>query len=201
MIKDIIFDLGNVLLFDNPSHIMNILTLSDYEKELVGKQFFNNWEKLDLGEETLLEHFNNCHFNIKIDDVTKDKLIKYYKYRPYNMEILDIMKRLKQNGYNIYILSDNNIDTYKYLKGLKELSFVDGWALSCEFHKLKENGNLIKELFNNYNLKPGECFFIDDKKENIEMGKTFGMKGHKLDYSKFKVDALIEDLIKNNIRI
>ena len=35
MIKDIIFDLGNVLLFDNPSHIMNILTLSDYEKELV----------------------------------------------------------------------------------------------------------------------------------------------------------------------
>ena len=38
----------------------------------------------------------------------KDKLIKYYKYRPYNMEILDIMKRLNNFFEYIKLHHDDN---------------------------------------------------------------------------------------------
>lgn len=123
MIKNIIFDLGNVLLYDNPVDIVDNLIVSESNKDVIKSTFFSNWEKLDIGKESLVDHFNNCQFSTQIDEDTKEKLINYYKYRPLNNDILNIMKSLKDNNYKIYILSDNNIDTYNYLKEKKELSF------------------------------------------------------------------------------
>ena len=123
MIKNIIFDLGNVLLYGNPVDIVDNLIVSESNKDVIKSTFFSNWEKLDIGKESLVDHFNNCQFSTQIDEDTKEKLINYYKYRPLNNDILNIMKSLKDNNYKIYILSDNNIDTYNDLKEKKELSF------------------------------------------------------------------------------
>lgn len=123
MIKNIIFDLGNVLLYGNPVDIVDNLIVSESNKDVIKSTFFSNWEKLDIGKKSLVDHFNNCQFSTQIDEDTKEKLINYYKYRPLNNDILNIMKSLKDNNYKIYILSDNNIDTYNYLKEKKELSF------------------------------------------------------------------------------
>ena len=123
MIKNIIFDLGNVLLYGNPVDIVDNLIVSESNKDVIKSTFFSNWEKLDIGKESLVDHFNNCQFSTQIDEDTKEKLINYYKYRPLNNDILNIMKSLKDNNYKIYILSDNNIDTYNYLKEKTELSF------------------------------------------------------------------------------
>ena len=123
MIKNIIFDLGNVLLYGNPVDIVDNLIVSESNKDVIKSTFFSNWEKLDIGKESLVDHFNNCQFSTQIDEDTKEKLINYYKYRPLNNDILNIMKSLKDNNYKIYILSYNNIDTYNYLKEKKDLSF------------------------------------------------------------------------------
>ena len=56
-------------------------------------------------------------------------------------------------------------------------------------------------LFNKYNLKPEECFFVDDKEKNINAGKRLGMNGHVLDYENNKADELIKDLSANGVEI
>ena len=71
MIKNIIFDLGNVLLYGNPVDIVDNLIVSESNKDVIKSTFFSNWEKLDIGKESLVDHFNNCQFSTQIDEDTK----------------------------------------------------------------------------------------------------------------------------------
>ena len=68
MIKNIIFDLGNVILKDTPSVVLENLKISDEIYKIIKCKFFDNWNKLDLGKETLKEHLDNCGIDfIKVD--------------------------------------------------------------------------------------------------------------------------------------
>ncbi len=190
MIKNIVFDLGNVLLKDKPAIILENIKLTDEIKNNIKKEFFNNWNRLDLGEETIEEHFNNCKFDYKIEENVQKILLNYYKYRPFNNEMLDLLNRLKDNNYKIFILSNNNEETAKYLKQLPVFQKIDGWVLSCDYHMVKPNKEIYFKLLENFNIKAEECFLIDDMLENIKTGESLGMKG-------FVFNNNIDDLIIN----
>ena len=132
MIKNIIFDLGNVILKDNPSIVIENLELSNETYHSIKSKFFDNWNELDLGNETLEEHFNNCGFKFPIDDSVKERLLNYYKYRPFVNEVIELMNNLKSNNYNIFILSNNNKEAYDYLVKLPIFEVVNGWIVSCD---------------------------------------------------------------------
>lgn len=178
MIKNIVFDLGNVILKGTPSIILDQLNLDKSEYIEIKNKFFCNFEKLDLGLETLEQHFSLCDFSFKIDDDLKNKLLRYYEIRPFNNEVLNLIKTLKNNNYNIYILSDNNKETIQYLKSLPFFLNIDGYICSSDYNILKSDKKIYELLFLKYNLNPEECFFIDDKNRNIEIGKSFKMDGY-----------------------
>lgn len=78
---------------------------------------------------------------------------------------------------------------------------MDGWIVSCDYHIVKPNKEIYIRLFENFNISPEECFFIDDKEENINMAKTLGMKGFTLDIKNYVLDKLNENLKENNITL
>lgn len=181
-IDTIIFDLGGVLLKGKPSSILD--NRKNYS-ELIS--FFNNWEELDLGNITLEDKFNECNISSKY----KDLLLKYYEKREINIELIKLIKVLKNNNYNIYILSDNNKESYDYYKNNKSFSNIDGWVVSSQYHTVKKDGKLFEILINKYNLDVNKCLFIDDNTINIDIAKQFGIKGilyedNKKLYSKMK---------------
>lgn len=107
------------------------------------------------------------------------------------------MIKLKHNNYKIFILSNNNKEAYEYLKQLPMFECIDGWIVSCNYHIVKPNKEIYAKLFNTFNIKPDECFFIDDNKENVDVGKIFGMNGFVLNNN---IDELISSMNENNIR-
>lgn len=199
MIKNIIFDLGNVLLKSSPSIVLESLNISDEIKNNIKSKFFNNWQHIDLGEESIKEHFDNCKFNFDIDKSTREILLNYYKYRPFNNEMIELMNKLKHNNYKIFILSNNNKETCEYLKQLPMFERIDGWIVSCDYHIVKPNKEIYVKLFNTFNIKPDECFFIDDNKKNVEIGAILGMQGFTFKYSNNNIDELINNMKQNNI--
>ena len=201
MIKNIIFDLGNVILKDKPSIVLNNINISNDEREIIKNTFFANWNELDLGNITIKEHFEKCNIPIELKEDIKEKIINYYKYRAFNTEIVYLMKKLKSNNYNIYILSNNNKEAYNYLRNLPLFECVDGWIVSCDYHINKSDERLYKILFETYNLSPKESFFIDDKKLNIETGKSLGMNGYILDFESYGVSELIKVMKENDIKL
>ena len=199
MIKNIVFDLGNVILKDNPNIILKSIELDKNEFESIDSSFFENWEDLDLGTSNLKQHFENCKFDFKINEEIKEKLIHYYKYRTFNEELIELIKQLKGKKYKIYILSINNIDAKDYLTKLPFFEYIDGEIFSCDYKIVKPNLEIYSILFKKYNLNPKECFFIDDRKQNIEAGEILGMKGFTFNYNENGMVDLLKELSKNNI--
>ena len=198
MIKNIIFDLGNVLLKGSPSIVLENSKLKSNEYQNLRK-FFENWKGLDLGKETLEDHIKQCKFDITLDKEKENLLLNYYKYRPFNNEVFELMDNLKHNGYNIFILSNNNKEAYEYLRKHPMFKCVDGWVVSCNCNVVKPNKEIYLILFKTFNIKPEESYFIDDNIKNIEVAKKLGMKGFVFDNICLKNGKLIEDMKDENI--
>lgn len=200
MIKNIIFDLGNVILKDKPSIVLNKIKINIEDRKLIENEFFSNWNELDLGNITLEEHLQKCNISIVLKENLKEILTRYYKYRDFNIEVIELMNKLKNNGYQIYVLSNNNRQAYEYLLKLPMFQCVDGWIVSCNYHIMKPDSRLYEILLDKYNLISEESFFIDDKKENVERAKVLGMNGYILDYKRDGVNELIKAMKRNNIK-
>lgn len=176
MIKNIIFDLGNVILKDKPSIILENLNLGDEVYNDIKENFFNTWSKLDLGLISLEDFFYQCKFKFIVPDNIKEKLINYYKYRPFNENVLNVLHDLKRKEYNIYLLSNNNKETANYLRKLDFYQDISGDVYSCDYNVIKPNIEIYNILLNKFNLIPQECLFIDDNQSNIETALKLGFK-------------------------
>ena len=189
--KSIIFDLGGVILEGKASSILDKFNLNNEEYNLL-LEFFNDWKNLDIDEETIEDKFNSYNFPLEIINKYKDKLLKYYELRNINIELINLIKELK-NNYKIYILSDNNKDASIYYKEL--FKGLDGYVFSYEYKTLKKDGKLFDILLDKYNLNPKDCYFIDDNIENIEVAKEKGINTHQYTNN----ENLIKYLKDNNI--
>ena len=171
--KNIIFDLNNVITIGKAVSTLDKLNLAEEEyNELV--KFFDDWYKLDADFQTIEEKFNSYNFNEKLVNKYKDKLLKYYLLRDLNTELLDIIKELRKNN-KVYILSDNNKEASLYYKNLLDL---DGYVFSYEYKTVKREGKLFDIIIEKYNLNPKECYFIDDSIDNINVAISKGINAH-----------------------
>ena len=199
MIKNCIFDLGNVILKGKPSIILDNLNLDDETYHDIKNNFFNNWSKLDLGLISLDSFFYQCNFKSTISNEIKEKLINYYKYRPFNLEILNILRDLKNKKYSIYLLSNNNKETADYLRTLDFYQYIDGDVYSCDYNTVKPNIEIYKILLNKYNLITKECLFIDDDQNNIETATKLGFKTIKYNSDNYNtLNLKINNIIDKN---
>ena len=176
-IKNVIFDLGGVILKGQAAGVLTELNIDEKERNELSR-FFDNWEALDRGEMTLEEKYDECNFK---DDKYKDFLINYYKVRDNNDDVIRLINKLKSNGYNIYVLSDSNKEVADHVKKLDVLKNIDGFVISCDYHALKQDGILFEILLNNYNLNSDECYLIDDLVENINTAKKYNIDGYVFD--------------------
>ena len=202
MIKNIVFDVGNVIWKGNSKSIANYIKIDNEEDIAKVSTFFEGFRMMDLDEETVEEHYEKWKDNNKIDnDKYKDQLVNYYKNREFNSGIINLINKLKENNYKVYVLSNNNKSAINYLKKCEEVKNIDGWVVSYEYKLVKPDEEFFKVLFNKFNLNPEECFFVDDKEKNINAGNKLGMNGHVLDYENNGVNKLIDDLKLNGVDI
>ena len=195
--KNIIFDLGGVILKDEPITFLKKLNIDDNTYNQL-KIFFDDWNKLDLGEESLEDKYNKCNFPIEYDNLYKDKLINYYKYREIDIRLIKCINKLKENGYNVYVISDNNKECSLYYKNNPSFNNIDGWVMSCDYHTTKDIGNIFDIFINKFNLKPEECYFIDNNAINIKVAKRHGIIGSVFNTND-DINRLYDDMKNNNI--
>ncbi len=202
MIKNIVFDLGGVLIDFRPEIYLEHIGFSEEDITLFTKIVF-------YGEEW--NEYNSFKFNA---NQTKEKLIQRYpQYTDKIKEIFDninykyilfemkdtssYLKELKDKGYNIYLLSDLSIDSYNYNKKFKFFNYIKGGVYSFEIGTTKPDKNNYKILLERYNLIPEETIFIDDRLNNVEVANSLGIYGIQfvtLDIVKEKIN----NLEKNN---
>ena len=201
MIKNIVFDIGGVILHWNLGEMINAFTSIDEEKAFIKEYIYNSPEwaidgLIDIGYITQEDFVKNVQerTNHKYDKLTLDFILNYYKLFHIKEDVVDIIKKLKSNGYNVYILSNINKYVTDRIGIDKLLNIVDGAVLSYLIHEIKPGEEIYKYLLNEYNLNPGETIFIDDMKNNIDTANKLGIIGKKVERNSTKdiIDVLNE---------
>ena len=198
MIKNIIFDLGNVLIRFKPEEFVNKNIKKEYREKFFNVIFKGQeWADLDRG---ILEYSDAVKiFSEKIPECSSEikKLFDNYildVLEPIEKNI-EIMKSLK-GKYKLFVLSNFHYPAFDYIfKNWEFFKYFDGKVVSGHCKLLKPEKKIYELLCLTYSLKPNECVFIDDTKVNIEAAEEFGINGiHLTD-----INILEEKLKENNL--
>ncbi|MCI5509821.1 MAG: HAD family phosphatase [Eubacterium sp.] len=181
MIKNIIFDVGKVLVEYDPDGMMKKLGFDEETLQTVNQAVFQNelWNESDRGvlsPEELLEAFiaNNPAYEKEIRQVI-DAVGDTISLMPYTVEWV---KGLKEKGYHLYILSNYAEYTYEKTSHKMEfLPYMDGVVFSYRCKLIKPEKEIYEYICKTYELKPEESVFLDDRKDNVEAARNMGMHG------------------------
>lgn len=178
MYKNIIFDLGNVLLSFNPMEYLKS-KISEEKIQEVYKAIFQSeeWIMLDRGTITEKEAINNIieKNSIYRDDISLAFEDWYAILKPIE-ETIKVLEDLKSKGYNIYYLSNFHELAFKEVS-IKNSFFelFDGGVVSYEEKIIKPEEEIYRLILKRYNLAPNETIFIDDTKVNVEGAEKLGI--------------------------
>lgn len=181
MIKNVIFDVGKVLVEWEPLVAMKKLGFDDATAKAVAAATTDSpeWDESDRSvgtdEEILAMLIGNApEYEKEIRTFWENISLPIYQYDYARAWI----RELKNKGYGVYILS--NYGRWTYQNTAEALSFledVDGAVFSYQVHQMKPEPEIYRTLLTKYGLKAEECVFLDDRQVNIDGAKAQGMEG------------------------
>ena len=183
ILKNLVFDMGNVLVEWNSEKILQAITDDRKLQNLLRKEVFETglWVQTDEGVKTREEMIEIV--TAKIGEEYRNEITQlsryWYKYVDVYTKVQDRIIELSKNGYNIYILSNTAYTFYDLVKEgyLPVTSIAKGIVLSCEEKVLKPNEKIYNILLERYNLDSHDTLFFDDLSENIWGAARCGING------------------------
>lgn len=205
MIKNIIFDIGNVLAKFQWAELLEELQITGEAFEQVANATVRNsnmWNEFDRSElsdkeiiEGCIQYAPNYEKEIRLLFEHCGRFVKEYAYSK------DWIIELKEKGYHVYLLSNYAKTAFEAAKDtLQFYPFVDGEVISYQVKMIKPDARIYQILLEKYSLKAEECVFLDDRPENIEGAKKLGFYGIVFT-SKEEAEVKLEEIIKTQKRI
>ena len=194
MIKNIIFDVGDVLLEYRWKDMLKDYGLPDDEAYKVGNLMFNDnlWHEFDLAnmtrDEIVGQYLKNYPDYAKVMQwfMTHGELMHVKRE-----DVWEKAQKLKEKGYGIYILSNYSQELFeKHTKDAPFMSLADGVVVSYQIHITKPDEKIYRYLLDKYNLKAEECIFFDDREENTEAARKLGIEAITVTSKEFLLDEL-----------
>ncbi len=180
--KYFVFDLGGVL-----------------SVPMVSKKLYEQI-KWKVSYDEFLDKFNNSAESIKVhkgeistkdffeylkgymdDDITLEEFKNIYvNNNKFFTDTIEIIKKLKNLGYKVYLLSNlKEIDYEKFIKHF-DVSIFDEMFLSFKLDMLKPNDDIYQYVINKLNTKPENIYFFDDNKENVDGAIRNGINAYQV---------------------
>ena len=180
--KYFVFDLGGVLSVPMVSKKLyeQIEWKVSYDKFL--DKFNNSAEsiKVHKGEISTKEFFEYLKRYMN-DNITLEEFKNIYvNNNEFFNDTIETIKKLKNLGYKVYLLSNlKEIDYEKFIKHF-DVSIFDEMFLSFKLDMLKPNDDIYQYVINKLNTKPENIYFFDDNKENVDGAIRNGINAYQV---------------------
>ena len=197
-IKNIIFDLGGVLVDWSPDYMYKkLITDADQRKYFLNSICTLDWNEEQDGGRTI-EEANKVLINKYPEH---KELIEAYYLRWEEMlggpiqPTVEIFRQLKAvKKYGIYALTNWSAETFpRALEIFDFLHWFDGRIVSGEEKTRKPFKEIYDITLNRFNLIANETLFIDDNLRNIKAANELGIITHH-----FVSPESLSDYLKNN---
>lgn len=177
MIKNIVFDLGGVVVARNPlrfpKHLDEFFSFV-FKSHMQGiPQFWTDYDLGILEEEKVAEalaEYRGCDLA-----TAKGNMKLAIEYQEQIEPTAQLIKELKERGYNLYVLSNMSKEYIEFLRELPVFEYFDEQVVSCEIGLGKPDRRIYEYLLEKYGLDPTETIFIDDRKDNVDAAEELGI--------------------------
>lgn len=181
MIKTLIFDFGDVFVNLNKAATsieFNKLGITSFSEEM--QHINNSYETGRISTNEFSEFYTR-----KFPDFTKEQLSKSWNaiildFPEYRLQFIEALA--KNKDYKLLLLSNTNeLHIEKVIEKMSVARYnrfkycFDAFYLSHEIQLRKPSSEIFEFVMENHNLKPEECFFIDDTKEHTITAKKLGI--------------------------
>ena len=198
MIKNLVFDFGQVMISFDPIYMTNRYIDDDADARTVAGVVFDRlyWNPLDSGDisdeevvrlskERLPERFHRA-----VEDI-------YYNWI-YNIPEISGMRELilwvkEKYGIPVYLLS--NISEYfsKNADKVPIISLFDGCIFSADYKITKPDRRIFELMCEKFNINPAETLFIDDSELNTSGARAAGLSTYRFDGNAEKLRKYIDE--------
>lgn len=180
--KNIVFDLGNVLMKYDTDAMLDSFSLTAEEKKVFNEKIFLDplWKDADKGY-----GYRDVLFYETLQGLPERLRKVFYALcasydfemsnMPVNQGIEKLLSMLKDRGYKLYLLSNIGLNFHVFSIRMPMFSLFDGMFASCDYGLIKPQGEIFEAFFERFSLIPEECLFIDDTLENVDASKKAGM--------------------------
>jgi len=184
MIRNVIFDIGNVLASFRWADLFRDLGFTGIAFDRIAAAtvlhptMWNEFDRSLMTDEEIIakciERAPEYEQEIRVLFSKTELLVEEYSHS------YSWIKDLKDRGYKVYLLSNYGRTSFEAAKTHGRLSFlplVDGAVISYEVQVVKPEPEIYRALLSKYGLKAEESIFLDDKAENIEAAQLLGFHG------------------------
>ena len=182
MIRNIVFDMGNVVIRFDPPYFLDRAGIQDSEdRKLIMNELFRSleWAQMDLGvltEETA-EPLILARIPDRLKDHVRNLLFNWHFPRDPIPGMEQLVRKLKDAGFGVYLLSNASKAQPRYWQKLPVSSLFDGTLISCDLGVVKPMPEIYEAFTSKFSLLPEECVFIDDAAANVAGAVACGWQG------------------------
>ena len=182
MIKNIIFDYGNVLVDWNPAYLFLPVFGGDEQKckffteHVCNREWFT---RMDRGES-----MDVCVAELQAVHPDYADAIALFRDRWFDMchgeipGMYELVQDLKNRGVGVYGLTNWPAETFTEARcRFRTIGSIENYVVSSSVRLVKPDPAVYRLLLSKYSLKPEECLFIDDREDNVNAAIRLGMSG------------------------
>lgn len=179
MIRNVIFDMGNVLLRWDPQYIVSQFTDDPEAQRRIRAAIFDDpdWAAQDAG--ALTEDEMRSRIRGRLPEELHEAALRCFdgfeRHMPDIPETQALVEELRAAGRRIYLLSNANVRFWDYLHGREFFRRFDGIVISAREKLVKPDVRLYRLAMEQFGLKPEECLFVDDMPANVAGAEAAGM--------------------------
>ncbi|MGV8018561.1 MAG: HAD family hydrolase [Ignavibacteria bacterium] len=191
-VTNIVFDLGNTLVFFDHSYFFN--GLAEREKKLSAAKFKRYIVKNKLDIKLVSGRMNHREFFRKLKKKF-DLRIGYSDFIYFYSDVFwenSAMKRLLEKisrikKYKLFLLSNTDSPHMSFIdKNFPYVRILNKRVLSYKVHMYKPQKKIFRYLLEKHKLNPDNTVLIDDVKDNVKAAASVGMHTiHYVTHKKF----------------
>lgn len=176
----IIFDLGRVVVSWDPVGIVRSVRGPD-GAEAMAEQLFNHPDWLEVDRGTLSLHAMASQAEARTG-LSMAENLAILQAVPASLlpdpAMVTLIEALHSAGHRLYVLSNMGHASIDWLEQHQEFwRFFSGKVVSARVRMIKPEPDIYRYLLVSFDLKAGECLFIDDSPANVAAAQALGLLG------------------------
>ena len=180
MVKNVIFDVGGVLVHWNPEKILTGFYADPEDHRALKQSLFlhPDWRAFNLGEISDAQLVERVALRTQRTPEELEALLGAMRESlDTKADTVRLLRALQTQGVPLYCISDMPVSVYAYLRRRHDFwSAFSGIAISGELGVMKPGREIFEHLLRRHGLPPGECVFIDDMPANAEGARALGLR-------------------------